>query len=95
MSAIVFSCWDHINASRFLLLGVLTQVTSWFQVSLSLHLNCNGVEVVGGETSLGHFSQNRLSIHRLVCGGEKTGSGDKPVLLTLCIYTAVPGYCEL
>lgn len=51
------SCWG-----RFLHLGVLTQRTPGLQVSLSLHLNGNGVEIVGRETSLCHFSQHSLSI---------------------------------
>ena len=51
------SCW-----CRVLHLGVLAQRTPGLQVGLSLHLNGNRVEIVGGETSLCHFSQHSLSI---------------------------------
>lgn len=53
---------------RFLHLGLLTQGTSRLQVGLPLHLNCNRVEVVGGDTGLCHFSKDGLSVHRLVYG---------------------------
>lgn len=51
----------------FLNLGVLAQVAPRLQVLLPLHLNGDRVEVVGGEASLGHFSEDRLSVHRLIC----------------------------
>lgn len=57
------------NVGRFLNLGVLTQVAARLQVLLPLHLNCDRVEVIGGETSLCHFSQDWLSVHRVICRG--------------------------
>lgn len=58
------------NVGRFLNLGVLTQVAARLQVFLPLHLNCDRVEVVGGETSLCHFSQDWLSVHWVICRGR-------------------------
>lgn len=67
----LFQLCSDDNLERLLHLGVLTQNTPRLQVGLPLHLNRDRVEVVGGETSLGHFSQDSLSIHRVICGGEK------------------------
>lgn len=53
-------------------LGVLTHGTAGLQVGLPLHLNGNGVEVEGGDASLRHLSEDSLSVHRLVCGKERT-----------------------
>lgn len=47
--------------------GLLTQVTARLEVGLSLHLDGDGVEVVGGVTGLRHFSQDGLSVHRFIC----------------------------
>lgn len=65
-----------------LLLWVFTERAAWFKVSLSLHLNGDGVEVVGGVTSLGHLPQDGLSIHRFIyghmCGEQGLVHGEGP-----------------
>lgn len=71
----------------FLHLGVLAQVAVRLQVRLPLHLNGDRVEVEGGVTGLCHFSQDRLSVHRLICGGEESketsiSSHESPCFLT-------------
>lgn len=63
-------------SAGFLLLGGFAQRAAGLQVRLPLHLDGDGVEVEGGETSLGHFSQGGLSINGVVWGETENQNQD-------------------